>query len=86
MTKMERLKREARETAKLKGHKLGRFKESVITGEHSQNQRPGVVAACRICGAMAVVDSAPAPGEEEVLGEAVEMQCFAVEREGHETA
>jgi len=60
MTKMARLKRAAREAAKLKGNTLGRFKESVITGERSQNQRPGVVASCRICGAMAVVDSAPA--------------------------
>jgi hypothetical protein len=86
MTKIERLRRQAREAAKLKGHTLGRFKESVISGESSQNRRLGAVAACRICGAMAVVDAAPGQDEPEILGEAVEMQCLAIEREGHETA
>ena len=86
MTKMERFKRQAREAAKLKGHRLGRFKESVITGESSQDRRLGAVAAFRICGAMAVVDPAPGRDEPEILGEGVEMQCFGIEREGHETA
>ena len=86
MTKMERLRRQARETAKLKGHTLGRFKEAAISGKSSHNRRPGAVAACRICGAMAVVDAAPGPDEPEILGEALEVQCLAIEREGHETA
>jgi hypothetical protein len=58
----------------------------VITGESSQNRRAGAVAACRLCGAMAVVDSAPGRDEPEIMGEGVEMQCFGIEREGHETA
>jgi hypothetical protein len=86
MTKMERLKQQAREAAKLKGHNLGRFKESVLTGTSPQSERPGAVAVCRVCWAMAVVDSAPGPNEPEILGEGVELQCLGIEREGHETA
>jgi hypothetical protein len=86
MTKMARLKQEAREAAKLKGHTLGRFKASVLTGSSSQSERPGAAAVCRVCGAMVVVDSAPAPHEPEIMGEGVEIQCLGIEREGHETA
>ena len=87
MTKLARLKQEAREAAKLRGHRLGRFRESVITSETApQSPRAAVVAVCQICGSMAVVDPAPPPGEPEILGEAVEMQCLGIEREGHETA
>jgi hypothetical protein len=87
MTKMARLKQEAREAARLKGHRLGRFRESVVIGEGSAPvQRSVVVAVCQVCGAMAVVDPAPARDEPEILGEAVEWQCFGIDREGHETA
>jgi hypothetical protein len=87
MTKMERLKREARETARLKGHTLGRFLQSVITRDAApESPRPAAVAVCQICGAMAVVDPKPVPGEPEILGEAITQECFAIDREGHETA
>jgi hypothetical protein len=86
MTKMERLKQQAREAAKLKGHALGRFKASVLSGGAPPSQRPGAVAVCRVCGAMAVVDPAPPPQEPELIGEALEIQCLGIEREGHETA
>ncbi len=86
MTKMERLKQEAREAAELKGHRLGKFLQSVITGSSPESPRPAAVAVCQVCGAMAVVDPAPLPEEPEILGEAVTQECFAVDREGHETA
>ncbi len=87
MTKIERLKQEAREAARIKGHRLGRFRESVITAEGpAPGQRPAAVAVCQVCGAMAVVAPAPARDEPEILGEAVQWECFGIEREGHETA
>jgi hypothetical protein len=87
MTRLERLKREAREAAGLKGHKMGRFRESVITGgSPAQGPRPAVVAVCRQCGAMAVVDPSPVSGEPEILGEGVTQECFGIDRMGHETA
>ena len=87
MTKMERLKAEARETATLRGHMLGRFKASVITPESGKGEeRPAAVAVCEICAAFVVVDPAPPPGEPEILGQAVDGDCHPIEGETHESA
>lgn len=87
MTRVERLKREAREIATQLGHRLGRFRPSVITVEApAPSQRPAAVVACELCGALVVVDPAPAVGEEAITGEGVMRQCVAIEQEGHETA
>jgi hypothetical protein len=91
MDRIERLKAEARETAKMKGHKLGRFKDSVITsgsapGSAPKTERPAWVAVCEICAAFAVVDPSPAPGEPEILGQAVDGECHPIEGETHESA
>ncbi|MEW6657668.1 MAG: hypothetical protein AB1424_03310 [Thermodesulfobacteriota bacterium] len=85
--RMEQLKAEARETAKLRGHKLGRFKDSVITpADGPKIERPAKVAVCEICGALVVVDPAPVPGEPEILGEGVNRDCTGIDQEWHETA
>jgi hypothetical protein len=87
MTRVERLKREARETAVRLGHRLGRFRPSVITmNVPVPNQRPAAVTACEICGAVVLVDPAPLPGEEAITGEGVTRRCAAIEQEGHEMA
>ena len=87
MTRMERLKREARETATRLGHLLGRFHPSVITAAEPQTgQRPAAVAACTRCGAVVVVAPENAPGEEAITGEGIMRQCVTIEQEGHETA
>jgi len=87
MTKLERLKAEARETATLRGHVLGRFKTSVITPEGGKGEeRPGAVAVCEVCAAFVVVDPNPPPGEPEIIGQAVDGDCHAIERETHESA
>ncbi len=87
MTKLDRLKAEARETATLRGHRLGKFQAAAISGEiASEDQRPGATAVCEICGALVVVDPAPPPGEPEVLGEGVNRDCTGIEEEWHETA
>lgn len=87
MTRVERLKREGRETAIRLGHRLGRFHPSVITVEGpAPSQRPAVVAACEICGALVAVDSAPPAGQDAITGEGVLRPCVAIEQEGHEMA
>jgi hypothetical protein len=87
MTRMERLKREARETATRLGHRLRRFRPSVITSEAPvPSQRPAAVAACEICGAVVLVDPAPVTGDEAITGEGVIRRCAAIEQEGHEMA
>jgi hypothetical protein len=87
MTRMERLKREAREIATRLGHRLGRFRPSVITDAGpALGQRPAAVAACDLCGAVVLVDPVPVPGEEAITGEGVMRPCVAIEQEGHEMA
>ena len=87
MTRVERLKREARETATRLGHRLGRFRPSVITVKGPvPSQRPASVAACEICGAVVAVDTAPPAGDDAVTGEGVIRRCVAIEQEGHEMA
>jgi hypothetical protein len=87
MTRMERLKQEAREAASLLGHRLGHFRQSVVTGgSAAATPRPVVVAACANCGALVVIDPAWANPAARITGEGVLRQCFGIEQEGHETA
>jgi len=87
MTRMERLKRAARDTATRLGHRVGRFRPSAITGAPpGPSQRPAAVAACEICGAMVVVDPAAPPDAPAMTGEGVSLHCTAIQQEGHETA
>ena len=87
MTRMERLKREARDTATRRGHDLGQFRPSVITNEGpAASQRPAAVAACSRCGAVVLVDPAPVAGGAAITGEGVMRPCVAIEQEGHEMA
>lgn len=87
MTRMERLKQEAREAASLLGHRLGRFRQSVVTGGSAAvPPRPAAVAACGNCGALVVIDPAWANPAAPITGEGVLRQCYVIEQEGHETA
>jgi hypothetical protein len=87
MDRVERLKREAREAADKLGHRLGRFRPSVITVDAPvPSQRAAAVVACELCGAVVVVDPAPPAGEDAITGEGVMRPCVAIEQAGHETA
>jgi hypothetical protein len=87
MTRAERLKREARETAARLGHRLDRFRRAVITtGSEGSAQRPAAVAACEICGAVVMVDAAPVDRADAITGEGVLRRCHVIEQEGHEMA
>jgi hypothetical protein len=87
MTRLERLKRKARQIATELGHHLGQFQASVITAEPpAPPERPAAVAACQVCGAVVVVDPSPGAAGEPLNGEGVLRQCGFIEQEGHETA
>ena len=87
MTRLTRLKQQARESATLLGHRLGKFRRLVITADPpAPPTRPGAAATCEICGAMVVVDPSPLVAGESVTGEGVNRQCTVIDHEGHETA
>ncbi len=87
MTRMQRLKAEARETASLLGHTLARFRQSVVTsGSSADPPRAVAVAACKVCGVLVAVDPGAPGAEGRVTGEGVLRHCYAIEQEGHESA
>lgn len=66
MTKLQRLKREARAAATARGHTLARF-------NYWHGGR--YYAYCSQCGEEALVRERPAPNEIEIGGEAVALNC-----------
>lgn len=68
MRKIERLKKEALESCKLRGHNMKRF----IRHDYWPTVR---YAHCRNCGRQVVVNSRPQPNGIEIGGEAVALNC-----------
>jgi len=67
---------EARNLAAARGHKLGQFLLSRIeTGSPPVSTRGALTAVCAACGAFVGVDSSPPPGNSELWGEALEIDC-----------
>ena len=57
----------ARDSAKWRGHKLGRFSHDTILH--------GALAVCKVCGKGAVIDLDPPPNGIAIGGEAVAVNC-----------
>ena len=73
MRKINKLKRDARDSAEWRGHyALGNFKAHPYWGERIQ------IATCKRCGMQVVVNSRPAPNEVNIGGEAVALNCKAL--------
>lgn len=72
MTRFERLKREARETATARGHELGRF---LPMGEGQRKGHRAAFARCGACGMGVTVETKPPPNGIEIGGEAVALTC-----------
>jgi hypothetical protein len=70
-----KLIREARNLAAARGHKIGEFRLTSISGVNRDNPRPCLAALCDDCGASLGIDPAPAPGVSEIWGEALENDC-----------
>jgi len=65
MTHINRLKQEAAESCRFRGHNMGRF----------QTDKYGASATCNVCGAEVQVTPRPMPNEIEIGGEAVALNC-----------
>ena len=70
-----KLIREARNLAAARGHKLGEFRLTSISGANRENPRPCLAALCDDCGALLGIDPTAPPGVSEIWGEALEIDC-----------
>jgi len=70
MSKRERLRREGKALASIRGHRLGRF-------IHDDR---GAIAECRHCGLTLTVLPRPRPNEAELMGGALAVDCRAGDR------
>jgi len=70
-----KLIREARNLTAARGHKLGEFRLTSISGANRENPRPCLSALCEYCGYGIGIDSAPAPGVADIWGEALKNDC-----------
>lgn len=68
MRKIERLRLEALESCKFRGHKMERFAHKYIWGF-------GCGSKCEICGKQVYVTDRPSPNGIEISGEAVALSC-----------
>lgn len=67
MRKIDRLKKEVKEAAKFRGHKMGKFR----TWKYSKI----AMSVCNTCNRCVVVDLKPLPNGIEIGGEAVALNC-----------
>ena len=72
MTKLQRLKKEALESCRFRGHKMKRF----VGYRHGWGIDPEIAYAyCKICDKQVIVITKPLPNEIEIGGEAVALNC-----------
>lgn len=67
MTKMNRLKKEARECCEFRGHNMRRFK---TMDSHR------AITSCKVCDRLVRVDTKPLPNDIDISGEAVALECI----------
>jgi len=74
MTILQRLKREAIDGAKWRGHDMTRFK---TTEKYLETSPKKIVclSTCRVCGGYVQVDTRPAPNGIDIGGDAVALNC-----------
>lgn len=72
MRKIDRLRKEALQSCKARGHVMGRFQY----GWHgAEFQHMYGIATCKVCGAYAGIDSDPWPNGIDIGGPAVAVDC-----------
>ena len=67
MASIRTLKKQAVDTCKARGHKMGRF----VT----LDKRGIAQAVCKFCGMSVMVDTHPAPNSIDIAGNAVALNC-----------
>ena len=65
MLKLDRLRKEALESCKFRGHNMWKFDRYMFTWS----------SKCRSCGMGVYITNRPAPNEIEICGEAVALHC-----------
>ena len=77
MRKIERLKKEARETCQWRGHKMGKFTNLTYGEGWHPGPRYTAIADCERCGMWVEVDTRPRANGIEIGGDAVALNCNA---------
>lgn len=72
MKKIEKLRREALESCKLRGHKMKSF---------SRKYRHWWYSECKDCGMTVFINDNPVPNDIEISGEAVALNCGDIKYE-----
>lgn len=75
MTKYERLKKEAKQSAEgFRGHKLGNFQihKFMRSGGHNRVRSQAI---CKVCGKFVTIVTHPLPNEIEIGGNALAFGC-----------
>lgn len=75
MTKAARLKREALQACRFRGHVMSRFKDLGHKGFDAPFYRGVFLSTCKICDRQAVVRLRPSPNEIDIGGQAVALGC-----------
>lgn len=69
MTKLERLRLEALESCRWRGHDMGQFRQADFFKDTLR------YAHCKVCGLQVVINSRPQPNEIDIGGRALAMGC-----------
>lgn len=73
MSKQRRLKAQALESCRFRGHKMGKFFE--VLPLYWAGKARVFIATCKVCGKEVAVNLKPAANEIEIGGEAVALGC-----------
>jgi hypothetical protein len=73
MTRIERLRHEALESCRFRGHNMTRFNQADFYRDTIR------YAHCKVCGMQVVINSRPAPNEINISGRAVALHCISTE-------
>jgi len=74
MTRLDKLKREALESCRLRGHDMGYFKTQ-IDYPKGTGRRQVAISYCKHCKMYVQVDSYPEPNGIDIGGNAVAINC-----------
>lgn len=74
MTKLQSLKKEAREGCEWRGHKMGNF-QNLGKGYLGEYHIGEWRATCKVCGMDVDVNIKPSPNEIDIAGTAVALDC-----------
>lgn len=81
MLQSKKLKKEALEACRFRGHTMGRFKTVTKLTIEGVVRRIVAMSQCKVCGCLAGIDTVPAPNGIDIWGDAVALNCKTTEKE-----